>query len=176
MKQEELWKDIKGHEGTYQVSSEGRVRSLDRVIKGRSMPGKLLKLQESNNGYLRAFLCVGNRKNKPFSVHRLVAKSFIDNSFNKPVVNHIDGDKQNNSISNLEWSTLSENTKHSFNIGLQTMCRGEKNPGAKTMEVQVLRVRELGKYGVPVREIATLTGVSVSNIYPILKGRTWTHI
>ena len=96
---QEVWKDIKNYEGCYQVSNLGRVRNKI----------KILSPQISNCGYLRIML-----KNKHYSIHRLVAEAFIPNLENKPQVNHIDGNKTNNYVTNLEWVTASENQKHNY--------------------------------------------------------------
>lgn len=98
----EEWRDIKGYEGLYQVSNFGKVRS----DKGN------LKAQFKNRqGYFRVQL-YKNNKGKHFSVHRLVALAFIPNAENKPQVNHIDENKENNIFTNLEWVTQSENHNH----------------------------------------------------------------
>ncbi len=109
----EIWKDIKGYEGMYQVSNYGNVRGLDRyrISKNNTkvfVKGQMLKQHKSNRGYYRVFL-VKDSKNKPISVHRLVAIHFIDNPENKPFIDHIDCDKSNNHTSNLRWVTASEN-------------------------------------------------------------------
>jgi hypothetical protein len=119
---EENWKDITGYEGYYQISSNGNVKSCSRFRLGKNgvlikVNEKMMKLKTSKFGYL----CVGLRKDSKktmFSVHRLVAINFIENPFNKPTVNHKDGNKQNNSVANLEWSTLSEQTNHAIETGL----------------------------------------------------------
>lgn len=104
----ETWKDIVGFEGHYQVSNTGRVKSLkggkERVMK----PGNTIKylLITLSNGSLR----------KSFGVHRLVGQAFIENPLNKPQINHKDGNKKNNKVENLEWSTALENTLHSMNV------------------------------------------------------------
>ena len=120
---EEIWKDIKGYEGYYQVSNLGRVKSLARYIfiirnRGRQtynqiVKEKILKTHKSSNGYLLVFF-KKNNKSKPFFVHRLVATAFIPNIENKPQVNHKDGNKQNNYLDNLEWATNCENMQHAW--------------------------------------------------------------
>lgn len=108
----EQWKDIKGYEGLYQVSNYGRVKRKYNNGKIR-----ILKPISTNNGYLRVSLSK-NSVNNTYFVHRLVAQAFILNPENKPEVNHIDGDKTNNKIENLEWCTRSENIQHAFYTGL----------------------------------------------------------
>jgi|LakMenEpi03Aug12_release.lakeMendotaPanAssembly.Ray.scaffolds.fasta_scaffold1209567_2 hypothetical protein len=114
----ENWKDVEGYEGLYQVSNLGRIKSLPHVnYLGRLRQECILGNRLSDRGYHTAVL-YNNGKPKSFRVHRLVANAFIDNPNNKPHVNHIDGVKSNNLVSNLEWVTISENQKHAFKIGL----------------------------------------------------------
>lgn len=114
----EIWKDIQGYENMYQVSDLGRIRSLDRVNSlGQNIKGKIRKTRMDNRGYPIVRLSKEG-KYKDLPIHRLVAIAFIPNPDNKETVNHIDGDKINWSIGNLEWMTTEENTKHAFNTGL----------------------------------------------------------
>src|SRR5699024_6100473 len=112
----EIWKDINGYEGIYQVSSLGRVRSLDRTLLNKNnieykVKGKIRKISCTGKGYQKIQLSKeGNSKN--FSIHRLVAQAFIPNPENLPIVNHIDGNKTNNHIGNLEWVSSNENMNH----------------------------------------------------------------
>lgn len=116
---EEIWKDIEGYKGLYQISNTGNVKSLERKIHGKKCHRKLketiLKPIKTNRGYLRVKLCKENKVSK-VRVHRLVAEAFIK----KPEleVNHIDGNKENNSVENLEWVTPRENKKHAWSMGL----------------------------------------------------------
>ena len=112
----EVWKDIEGYEGIYQVSSLGRVRSLDRVYtmkNGRpySRKGILMQLREEKHGYIEVKLCLQYKK-KNHKVHRLVAQAFIENPHNLPFINHKDENKQNNRVENLEWCTPLYNSNY----------------------------------------------------------------
>ena len=111
----EIWKDIEGAE-EYQVSNHGNVRKKNH--DKRSPQYRYLRANKNNNGgYLRISLTC-NGKSRMVLVHRLVAMAFIENPDGKPVVNHKDGNKTNNHVSNLEWCTVQENTMHAFKNGL----------------------------------------------------------
>lgn len=111
---QEIWKDIKDYEGLYQVSNFGNVKSLPRKTNNQYNKGIIMK-QMIYRGYSKVQLNK-NGKIKWFAVHRLVAQAFLPNLDNKPQVNHIDGNKLNNNLSNLEWVTGSENQLHSYRI------------------------------------------------------------
>ena len=113
MNSEEIWKDIIGYEGLYQVSSYGRVRSLDRYDSRNCFRKKrILKLCANRLGYLKVGLW-SNGKVKHHLVHRLVAEAFIPNPNNLPIINHIDENPSNNNVDNLEWCTA----KYNMNYG-----------------------------------------------------------
>lgn len=115
---EEEWRDIQDYEGLYQVSNFGRVRSLGLRNKNANNERiKLLKPGVTGIGYNMITLCNGKLKQK--LVHRLVAQAFIPNTKNYPIINHIDGNKLNNKVNNLEWCTQKQNIQHSFKNGLQ---------------------------------------------------------
>lgn len=128
---EEIWKDIKDYEGYFEVSNLGNFRSKDRIIKykqsgTRNYPGKPLKTETIVEGYQRIVLMKEGIK-KRYMCHRLVAQTFIPNPENKPFVNHINGNPQDNRVCNLEWCTQSENELHSYrNLG-NTM-KGKTHP------------------------------------------------
>lgn len=113
----EEWRDIKGYEGLYQVSNEGRIKSLERIIQGCSkggyfdklLPEKIMKQQ--CNKYVTVMLCKQG-VTKRLLVHRLVAEAFIPNTNNLPQVNHKDECKTNNTIENLEWCTKEYNNNY----------------------------------------------------------------
>lgn len=112
----EEWKDIPGLEGKYQVSTHGRVKSLDRMIWSvynkayQKLTGRIIKFRTDRLGYKMLSLKCPKFQ---IGVHRLVMKVFVPNTYKKPCVNHIDNNPSNNHISNLEWCTYKENTQHS---------------------------------------------------------------
>ena len=114
---EEIWKDIKGYEGQYQVSNTGKVRSLQRTLSsgccgiGRTIKELVLRPYTDHHGYLRLQLSK-NSKTKKFLVHRLVAEAFIPNPNGYRCVNHKDETHTNNSVENLEWCTHKYNSNY----------------------------------------------------------------
>lgn len=123
-----IWKNIAEFEGSYQISNLGEVRSLDRTIyvtrknkiEKHELKGRILKISTDKYGYKYVML---NKNNKGYlrKIHRLVAINFLEKNNSKNIeVNHIDGNKQNNSIENLEWVTRLENIQHSIAIGIRT--------------------------------------------------------
>ena len=119
---EEIWRGIQGYEGLYEVSNLGRVKSCERMCKtGRQLaehllPEKILKPRLEKDGYLRIGL-YKDSKPKFFNIHRLVAQAFIPNPANKPFINHLDCNRQNNCVDNLEWVTHKENIQYREKMG-----------------------------------------------------------
>ena len=107
----EIWKDIPGYEGLYQISNLGNVKSLPRKVNKRKCEEIIKVPTISNKGYYRISLCK-NGKIKYYAIHRLVAEAFISNHNNLPCVNHKDCNKQNNNVDNLEWCTYSYNNMY----------------------------------------------------------------
>lgn len=120
--EEEEWRDVVGYEDLYAVSNMGVVKSKDRRVFNKlgfdyTRKGRLNKQTISNGYYVSRLRSEGISLS--VKTHRIIAMAFIPNPENKPYVNHIDGNKLNNSISNLEWCTASENIRHAFRLGLQ---------------------------------------------------------
>ena len=124
----EIWKDIPEYKGLYQVSSKGRIKSIPHSVKAnkdggiRTVGEHIIKTYVGWHGYVWVTLCK-NGKSKTHSVHRLVAMVFIPNSDKKLQVNHIDGNKENNLVENLEWCTNSGNQLHAVRNGLSKIAK-----------------------------------------------------
>ena len=179
----EVWKDVKGYEGYYQVSNLGNVRSLDRIIlckngSERFTVGKSLKPQMDYQGYLRVGLNFCG-KFKTHRVHRLVALNFLDEKENKDQVNHVNGVKNDNRVTNLEWVTGSENIKHAIKTGLikdtfiKNSNKGNLNPNSKLDEEDVKLIRQLRKDGYKLKELSDIFKVSVVHLSRICNYKYW---
>ena len=140
---EEIWKPVVGYEGLYEVSSYGRVRSLDKYVKysnGRINlhKGRILSPGKDTNGYLQVILTC-NGKHKSIKVHRLIAQAFIPNPDNLPEVNHLDEDKTNNSVDNLEWCD------RNYNLNYGTARIRSRDTNIKNGYWSGLSKKDLGK-------------------------------
>jgi len=172
----EIWKDITGYEGIYQISNYGNVKSNDRYVTRKNntkalSKGKILKPLKNKAGYL--FVCLyKENKSKFHYIHRLVAIEFIPNPYSKETVNHINPIKTNNNFENLEWSTQSENNKHSYDNKLNVAI-GKDNGNVKLTEEKVLEIRNaVGKQ----KEIAQIYNIDRSVVSRIKNNKTWSHI
>lgn len=128
---QEIWRDIKGYEGLYQVSNLGNVKRL----KGKWVKKERLIKQRTTSTYDYYSVHLSNhQKKRNVFVHRLVAQAFVKNPKNKPIINHIDGNKLNNKAENLEWCTYKENSKKAYELGLNKPAR------------ELGRTRKVGQY------------------------------
>jgi len=172
MSDKEIWKDIDGYEGYYQVSNMGRVRSLDRLVEhptngARVLNGELRKLKTHRSGYHHLGL-TKDGETKYRLVHRLVAQAFIPNPESKPQVNHIDGVKTNNNVSNLEWATHKENTVHAVENKLIKTKLSKKD----VLEIRC-RYNEKGESPLKLAEEYSVTRWA---IYDVVNYINWKHI
>ena len=176
----EIWKDIPGYDGLYQVSNLGRVKSLPKkrwngyVFTSRKE--RILKPGNDNDGYERVVLCK-NKRRKTYKMHRLVITTFVGVS--RLEVNHINGNKADNNIENLEYCTRSENMKHAFKTGLllPKEQKGENNVNATLTDEKVKEIRNLyrgGKYFY--RDLAIIYNVGIATISDVINRRTWQHV
>lgn len=171
---EEVWRPIfiDNIKSDYLISNKGNIYSLKNNMQ--------LKPQISNCGYYRVELYYYKNdkyKSKKLSVHRLVALAFIENPNNKSQVNHIDGDKSNNCVENLEWNTPSENDYHAYANGLKPYKYGEASHLQKYSEKQVekaCQLMESGKYNIG--EISIKTKIPLGMLYMIRRRHSWLNI
>lgn len=173
----EIWKDLVGYEGLYQVSTLGNVRSVDRIERCgsffRRRKGTLLKQSINRGGYCQVHLNKdGNGCSK--EVHRLIAKTFIENKYDLPEVNHIDCDKTNNSVDNLEWVSREDNTKHAMEHDLKP--HGDRHKSSKLRQSQVDWIRKNfdsnnKKYNT--KSMAERFGVSRCTIRRVVLNQSW---
>ena len=157
---QEIFKDIEGYNGVYQVSNFGNVKSYNKYKNG-----KILIPYNISSGYLMVQL--RGDINKSYLIHRLVAKTFILNPENKREVNHINGDKTDNRLENLEWATPSENMQHALRTGLKKRGKDDQ----RSMPVVQLTLENIivGKYA-GAREASRQTGARQSGISKCCNG------
>lgn len=176
---EEIWKDVVGYEGYYQVSSMGRVRSVNRIItlkNGtiRKCNGKILSPGDSN-GY-RAVILSRNHEFATRLVHRLVAHAFLPTEAGREFINHKDSEKSNNNVNNLEWVTLKENSALASAKGLLNPQCGSERRNSKLREEDIPKIRSLYKNGYSQKTISKIYGVQRTLIQGIIDGRRWRHV
>ena len=167
MNDKEIWKNVVGYEGLYQVSSLGRVRSLEHIdSNGHPVKERVLASFLNRNGYRKANL-YRDRNRKQVSIHRLVAAAFLDNPDNLPEVNHIDEDKSNNAVSNLEYCTVLYN--NTYGTRLERV--------AKALECPICAITSSGQrhYFDSVNEAARVLGLKRQGITNCLHGRRKHH-
>lgn len=165
---EEIWKDVPSHEGYYQVSNLGNFRSLPRVIRyksngTRNYPAKKLLTESTKDNYQRITLMKEGVKAR-YQAHRLVALAFIPNPENKPCINHIDGNKSNNIVTNLEWCTPSENMIHADNTRLRDMSKHHPSNAKK------IKCLETGEIFVSYYQAIKWLGKTTNSLSALVRG------
>lgn len=172
---------VPGHESMYLVTSYGRVFSLNYRNTGKAhelAQSSLHDKRRTGSMYRRAKM-FGIQKNTPTAIHRVVALAFLPNPNGFREVNHIDGNKANNHVSNLEWVSASGNQRHAFAEGLHIPKMGESHGMAILTEEQVLKIREElehATYRGQLVDIGHKYGVSKHCIFDIKRGRSWRHV
>jgi hypothetical protein len=181
----ETWKTVPGHEHLM-ISDSGLVFVCERISKSiRTRNGieqtftsihkaRLVPSYLTKTGYKEIAVQINNKRKK-YLVHRLVGLAFINGYDSDLTINHLDGNKQNNHISNLEWISLADNTKHQWKTGLVNL-RGENSPTAKLTYQKVKIIRNLLILGASAHSLAVLSGVSDKIIHGIANGTRWHEI
>lgn len=178
---QEIWKPVLGYEGIYEISDLGRLRSVDRLVRSnygglKPIPGQIMACPVNERGYAVATLRRDGGKRSRV-VHGLVAESFLPADPARPNINHIDGNKLNNSASNLERCTQQENVVHAYETGL-TVGRhsGETHSRAILTEAIVRQARILFSRGIPTSTAAQMLGVTRNSLRAVRRGETWKHV
>lgn len=162
------WKDIPNLNGRYQASMNGEIRSTYRYRK-------ILKATKTLNGYMQVCISFGKGKHKSLSVHRLIASTFIPNPKKLPCINHIDGNKENNAVENLEWVTWSDNIKHAFRVLHKKANKprlgkyGKECYNHRSIEIQNMNGYIIEKYD-SIADAVRSTGISHHKIWRMLNG------
>lgn len=175
---EEIWTNIEGYMGIYQISSKGRVKRLAGICLAKAGTYRTVKESiltnfpnKSRCNYL--YVNLNNNGIKQFRVHRLVAMHFIDNPKNLEQVNHIDGDKNNNTVDNLEWCTNQENMDHARKTNLFKPRFGKNAPNTKLNEEQVKEIKDRLNNKESGRSISKDFNISEGMISLIKHNKNW---
>lgn len=178
----EIWVDVEEFDNYYQISNYGRLRSKKRKIKSaiqscgyRFNTPRIMFPQNNGKGYLQYYVSFNNKRVMKYA-HRLVAKYFLSNHLNHPEVNHIDGDKSNNNVKNLEWVTIQENQIHAVKNGLSPS--GENSKLAKLSKMQIIALRRLFRMNPKFNklQIAKKLGVRDTTIHKIINNQRWKYL
>ncbi|MBN2661602.1 MAG: HNH endonuclease [Tannerellaceae bacterium] len=171
--QKEIWKDVAGYEGLYQVSNLGRVKSIPRKVTNGTggeffTKPKIMNRHKDTSGYHAIALCK-NSKMKKTKLHRIIAKAFIPNPDNKPQVDHINGIRTDNRLSNLRWVTPSENNKNGYRNGNKKVFKPRVNVSGKSIR-EATPVSQYSQDGIKIMSFDSIhkaskhTGIPISSI------------
>lgn len=161
MELNEIWKPVVGYEDLYQVSNLGRVKSFHR-----NSEGDLMSLSNDQEGY--KILHLSNKGRKMFKVHRLVAEAFLGHS-DKPCVNHKNGIKHDNRLSNLEWATNKENIRHAINLGLTPKCSRRRFTDEEVIDIR----SKFKPWRYTARMLAKEYNCPLNTMREVCKGKTY---
>ena len=173
---QEVWKAVVGYEGEFEVSNHGNCRSLDRLVRCRAGALRVTRGKTLKPMIRGSYPSISLRYTIHRSVHGLVCAAFIGPRPTGMQVNHIDGNKLNAMLSNLEYVTPIENVRHACRTGL-TDHRGEKNSGSKLRSNDVLQIRSMFASGmVSKQEIAKHFSIHETHVSAILRRVAWGHL
>lgn len=166
----EEWRDIPGYEGLYQVSSFGHVRRLFTQRQHKALG--LITPKAHQQGYIEYRLSKKGAKRKCVLAHRLVMAAFVGPAQDGQQVNHIDGDKANNHLSNLEYISARKNTAHA----IQSLGRMSGHNQNALTPGDVIAIRRASENGAKAIDLAVEYGVGLRHIYSIRSGKLWAHV
>lgn len=175
----EEWKPVINFEDRYEVSSFGLIRSIPFLKNSRNNHGEysfmekggILKPSKTKDNYFFVSLC-RDKYEKRVRVHRLVAEHFLLNPDNLPQINHIDGNKQNNHISNLEWCSAQHNVIHSYKLGLASN-KEERHPSTVLTHEKVFRMAEMRYGGYSYKQISEELDLKYATVWSVINRRNW---
>jgi len=175
--EKEIWKSVIGFEEGYEISNFGRLKSKKRLVdygwKQCIRPSKILSFRKGKYGYLYTVISI-NKIRKTVKAHRLVAITFLPNPLNLPDINHKDGNKSNNYLSNLEWCNKSHNIKHAYKLGLKKSKKGQDSHLSKINKniVDIIRFEYRNKK-YSQNKLAIKYNISQSQINRIVNFKNW---
>ena len=179
MVNKEKWKFIKGFDKNYQVSSYGKIKTMNRPVYRKSgkihyiVKEKILKCYLSTSGYIATSLRLNDKETKLY-IHRIVASHFVPEIFGKTHVNHKDGNKLNNNADNLEWVTPKENIEHAIRSGLLNN-KGHNHGLSKLTDREILFIRN-DYPSLSNKEVALIYSIHYMHVSKIRNNKTWKHI
>lgn len=170
----EQWRPVKGYEGIYSVSNLGNVRRENSRLLEQPK-ARLLKLRIDKDGYSLAHLCASGIPKK-VKVHRLVAEAFLDPVEGKTQVNHKNGKKPDNQVSNLEWCDARENAIHAYKVLGKQVANGEAHHWSKLTTCQVIEIRMRHAKGESVALLSNAYSMSLMAIWRIVRHEAWKQL
>ena len=170
----EIWKDIEGYEGIYQVSNTGKVRSLDRKVWNYTKKGRILKMHNNGHGYYNVSLYSEEKNEKHSYIHILVAKAFIPNPNNYEQVNHKDFNKSNNCVDNLEWVSRKQNVLHYRESAYCKKVEKQRNKKFVSLTMEHIyknkdKIISLYNEGLSIKDVAKEVGAGKDFVSGVLK-------